>query len=116
MQALLSDVLSSRGESTTFYVKQFRHQDTKTQRFIVTNSFALCLGALMATFPVLSGLVICELFVSGFSRFGYYRNFSFNSSNPFVHDLLCPEDVGVVLHFLYIILKNFVSIKYKKYG
>jgi hypothetical protein len=35
-----------------FMAKHFRHQDTKTQRLIFTNSFALCLCALVAIFPV----------------------------------------------------------------
>jgi hypothetical protein len=38
--------------SLHFVQKHFRHQDTKTQSLIFTNSFALCLCALVAIFPV----------------------------------------------------------------
>jgi hypothetical protein len=41
--------------SLHFVQKYFRHQDTKAQRLIFTNSFALCLGALVAIFPVYPG-------------------------------------------------------------
>ncbi len=33
-------------------VKYFRHQDTKTQRQILANSFTLCLCAFVAIVPV----------------------------------------------------------------
>ena len=41
--------------SLHFMQKHFRHQDTKTQSLIFTNSFALCLCALVAIFPVYPG-------------------------------------------------------------
>ncbi len=41
--------------SLHFVQKHFRHQDTKTQSLIFTNSFALCLCALVAIFPVYPG-------------------------------------------------------------
>jgi hypothetical protein len=39
--------------SLHFVQKHFRHQDTKTQRLIFTNRFALCLCALVAIFPAI---------------------------------------------------------------
>ena len=44
--------------SLHFVQKHFRHQDTKTQSLIFTNSFALCLSALVAIFPVDPGYVV----------------------------------------------------------
>jgi hypothetical protein len=41
--------------SLHFVQKNFRHQDTKTQSLIFANSFALCLCALVAIFPVYPG-------------------------------------------------------------
>jgi hypothetical protein len=41
-----------------FAAKQFRHQDTKTQRLILTNRFALCLCAIVAIFPIYPDRVI----------------------------------------------------------
>jgi hypothetical protein len=41
--------------SLHFVQKHLRHQDTKTQSLIVPNSFALCLCALVAIFPVYPG-------------------------------------------------------------
>ena len=41
--------------SLHFVQKHFRHQDTKAQRLIFKYSFALCLCALVAIFPVYPG-------------------------------------------------------------
>ena len=41
-------------------VKHLRHQDTKTQRLILTKGFALCLGAFVAIYSGLSGLGIIK--------------------------------------------------------
>jgi hypothetical protein len=39
-----------------FMAKHFRHQDTKTQKHILTKGFRLCLSAFVAIFSGLSGL------------------------------------------------------------
>ena len=55
MPHLLTAISTLVVNSLHFVQKHFRHQDTKTQSLIFTNSFALCLCALVAIFPVYPG-------------------------------------------------------------
>jgi hypothetical protein len=52
---LLTDIRVLVVNSLHFVQKHFRHQGTKTQSLIFTNSFALCLCALVAIISVYPG-------------------------------------------------------------